>query len=226
MNEEARTPRDGESITSLREAAAYFFAQPGPRRMAAYAAGAWAARAALGPPSLADAGVCAAVVAGWPLQEWLAHKHLLHLEPGEGRTDPLFAQKHRAHHAAPRDVRTAFLPLEVIDAAMPANVGAWLLGLGRTRAAATGIAAYATMALVYEWTHFLVHTGVAPKSALYTKIRRYHRLHHFRSEQHWFGFTAPWIDEVLGTAPDPKTVPVSKTARDLFGLIRREAEAL
>lgn len=209
---------DGEELTTLGDALRTFFSKPGPRRMAAYTATAWAARIALGRPRVADAATCATVFAWWPLQEWLAHKHLLHLEPREGGTDPLFAQRHRAHHVEPREIDLTLLPKAVLDTAMPANVALWLLLLGPSRTAVTGIAAYSTMALVYEWTHFIVHTGYKPKSELGKKIRRYHRLHHYRSEDHWLGFTLPWIDEVLGTAPDPRSVPFSKTARDLFGL--------
>ncbi len=216
---------DGEEITTLREAATVFFSKPGPRRTAAYAASAWAARIALGKPRFADVATCATVAAWWPLQEWLAHKYLLHLEPREGRSDPLFARRHRAHHVEPREIDLTLLPPEILDAAMPANVALWLLLLGPKRTAVTGIAAYSTMALLYEWTHFLVHTGYKPKSALAKKIRRYHRLHHYRSEDHWLGFTMPWVDEVLGTAPDPRTVPFSKTARDLFGLRAKAARA-
>jgi hypothetical protein len=213
---------DGEAITSLHEAARVFFDKPGPRRIAAYAGTAWAARLALGRPRAADLATCAAVAAWWPFQEWLAHKHLLHLEPQEGRVDPLFAQRHRAHHEEPREIDLTLLPKEVLEAAMPANVALWVGALGLSRTAVTGIAAYSTMALLYEWTHFLVHTGYKPKSELAKKIRRYHRLHHYRSEEHWLGFTLPWVDELLGTAPDPRSVPFSKTARDLFGLRAKE----
>ena len=214
---------DGEAITTLEEAVSLYFSKPGPRRIAAYAAAAWGARIALGRPRASDVATCAAVAAWWPLQEWLAHKYLLHLEPREGRIDPLFAKRHRAHHVEPREIDLTLLPIEVLDAAMPANVALWLLAFGPRRTALTGIAAYATMALVYEWTHFIVHTGYKPKSELAKKIRRYHRLHHYRNENNWLGFTLPWVDEVLGTAPDPRSVPFSKTARDLFGLRAKAA---
>jgi sterol desaturase/sphingolipid hydroxylase (fatty acid hydroxylase superfamily) len=149
------------------------------------------------------------------------HKHLLHLEPRTVlgvRVDPLFARKHRAHHRDPRDVDLTLLPSSVIAGAIPGAGAAWLMLLGPRRAALTAMAAYSTMALVYEWTHFIVHTGVRPKTAYGKKVRRNHRLHHYRHEAHWLGFTLPAVDAWLGTDPDPATVPRSKTAMDLHGL--------
>lgn len=216
---------DGEAVTTLRDAAELFFSKPGPRRLAAYAAAGWVARLALGKPVLGDLAACAGVAAYWPLQEWVAHKYLLHLPPREGGKDPLFVRSHRAHHVEPRELDLTLLPLEVLDVTMPANVALWLVMLGPRRTAMTGIAASATMALLYEWTHFLVHTGYRPRSELFSKVRRYHRLHHYRNENAWFGFTMPWVDEILGTAPEPRSVPFSKTARDLFGLRAKAAEA-
>jgi len=224
------TVTDGEEIETLAEAVRVFFSRPGPRFIAKNAALGWGLRAFLGPPVLSEVAICAGVVAWWPLQEWLAHKHLLHHEPREifgKKVDPLFAQKHRAHHVDPRDIDLTLLPKEVLHAAMPANVAAWLLLAGVRRQAVTGMAAYATMALAYEWTHFIVHTGYKPKSAYAKRVRKNHRLHHYRNENYWLGFVAPMIDRILGTDPDPRKVPASKTVRDLFGLEQqaREAEA-
>ena len=179
-------PVDGQRIETLRDAARVFFSRPGPRLIAKQAALGWAVRACLGPPTITELGICGAVVAWWPFQEWLAHKHLLHIEPREilgRRVDPLFARKHRAHHREPRDVDLTLLPPEVIRAAIPANLAFWVVVTGASpRKAATGIAAYSTMALLYEWTHFLVHTGVKPKSRFFKRVRRNHRFHHYRNE--------------------------------------------
>ncbi len=224
-----RDPReimDGEEIRTLGEALRVFFSRPGPRLIAKNAAVAWGVRAFLGPPAPSELAICAGVVLWWPFQEWLAHKYLLHLEPRDlfgKRFDPLFSRKHRKHHANPRDIDLTLLPMHVLRAAMPANVALWALLFGARRQAVTGVAAYATMALVYEWTHFIVHTGVKPKTAYGKRVRKNHRLHHYRNENFWFGFTAPIVDRVLGTDPDPRAAPFSKTARDLFGLEAQDA---
>lgn len=212
---------DLASITTYREAVRVFFSRPGPRRIARTAAAAWLTRAALGPPGPAEVAIAAGVAAWWPLQEWLMHRYLLHLEPRTiaGRTfDPMFASRHRYHHEHPTDVDGTLLPVPVISAAIPA-AGAIFLGLlGPRRRAVTAMATYSTMALAYEWTHFIVHTGVKPESAYGKKVRRNHLMHHFRNERYWLGFTVPMVDRWLGTDPDPGSVPHSKTATDLHGL--------
>jgi sterol desaturase/sphingolipid hydroxylase (fatty acid hydroxylase superfamily) len=40
-------------------------------------------------------------------------------------------------------------------------------------------------------------------------------LHHFKNEHYWHGITSTIADRVLGTFPDQREVPRSKTARTL-----------
>jgi sterol desaturase/sphingolipid hydroxylase (fatty acid hydroxylase superfamily) len=68
---------------------------------------------------------------------------------------------------------------------------------------------------VYEWTHFLIHTGYRPRSRYYRSIWRTHRLHHFKNERYWHGITNTVGDRVLGTFPDQRDIPRSRTARTL-----------
>ena len=67
--------------------------------------------------------------------------------------------------------------------------------------------------LLYEWTHYLVHTHYVPTSRLGRHIRQHHMQHHCRNEGYWFGFTVPPIDLLFGTAPVASAVPVSSLAR-------------
>jgi|LNFM01.1.fsa_nt_gb hypothetical protein len=214
-------PDDGEKIHSLADAAREFFSRPGPRLILATAAAHWARRAVAGPPTVGDAVAAGAVIVWWPLQEWLAHKHLLHWEPRPvaGRhVDPFFARKHREHHREPRIIANTLLPVRVVRDAIPASMAVFRLLVPAVRARRTANAMYSTMALAYEWTHFLVHTGYKPKSAFFKRVRRNHRLHHYRNENYWLGFTFPAVDTALGTDPDPSSVSASQTARDLYGL--------
>lgn len=217
-------PRDitnASEVRTHRDAIRVFFSRKGPRTIAKIAAGTWVARAFLGPPGIKDLVAAGAAIAVWPVQEWVMHKHLLHIVP---RTiagidiDPFFARAHRAHHADPRDIDGTLLPLSVIRGSAPFAAGAWLLLFGPSRAAVTGMAVYSTMTLFYEWTHFIVHTNVKPKTAYGARVRRNHRLHHFRHEGYWFAFTLPLIDKLFGTAPDPDAIARSPTAMDLHGL--------
>ena len=227
---DARSPagevHDAESVRTLGECARVLFSRRGPRVIAGIAAATWAARLAAGGFGPLDAVAAGAALAVWPVQEWVAHKYLLHLEPRTVlgvRVDPYFARKHRDHHAAPRDVDGTLLPLRVILGAAPFTGAAWALLFGGHRAALTAMATYSTMALVYEWTHLLVHTGYLPSSAFAKRVRQNHRLHHWRNEGYWFAFTLPLVDRAMGTDPDPASVPRSPTATDLHGL--RAAEA-
>jgi len=81
-------------------------------------------------------------------------------------------------------------------------------------AVTAGVTAYALI-LVYEWTHFLIHTAYRPRSRYYRSIWRTHRLHHFKNEQYWHGITNTVSDRVLGTYPEAGAVRKSRTARSL-----------
>lgn len=209
--------KDRPPTDTLKAAFREFFRHQSPRTIAATAGASWLGRLVAGPFGPKDAAIVAGVVAWWPLQEWLAHKYLLHREPKPGRKDPLFAQRHRAHHRNPDDFDITLLPKEVLEPAIPASLAFWLLVTKKKRHALTGMAAYSTMALVYEWSHFLVHTDYKPKTKFFQKVRRNHLMHHYRNENYWYGFTSPWVDSLLGTDPDPASVPRSKTATDLYG---------
>jgi sterol desaturase/sphingolipid hydroxylase (fatty acid hydroxylase superfamily) len=91
----------------------------------------------------------------------------------------------------------------------------WLIGERDGRRALTGVATSYAMLTVYEWTHFLIHSAYRPRHALYRRMWRAHRLHHFRNERYWFGVTTHLGDRLLGTFPDRDEVPRSPTARTL-----------
>ncbi len=219
---EERADPPANSIRTMRQALGVFASKRGVRKLAAFAGGAIAARALAGPIRARDAGLAGGVVGLWAFQEWAAHKHLLHLKPAERADgsvrDPMFARAHRYHHAHPHVVDGILLPEEVIHAAMPATVALWWLVTPDRRSWLTGLASYATMAVVYEWTHFIVHTGVKPRTAYGERVRRNHQLHHHRSEQHWYAFVAPFVDAMMGTDPPLEQVARSRTVRDLHGL--------
>lgn len=213
---------DLREVQTLREAARVFFSRPGPRRLAAQAAGAWGVRAFLGPPSVTELPVIGAVVGWWPLQEWLAHKLVLHPRT-RWLARAAAARRHLAHHEEPHDADLTLLPLSVVKASLPAAAAFWAVaGLGSPRRTATGVATYATLALLYEWTHFLVHTGYRPRSRYFRQVRLRHRLHHGLDPKSWLGFTWPAIDDWLGTAPDPREV-ARRRRRDVPSRETRES---
>lgn len=200
----------------LAEAVRLFLGTPSARVLGGQAVVFAALRAREGGLDHGDALLAAGVGIWWPLQEWLAHRYILHARPRRvlGRTiDPMVARKHREHHADPWN--NAGLPLSFLLPAVPVHVMVWLLLTRSRNRALTGMLAYGTATLVYEWTHFLTHTSYRPRRSWYRKLQRRHRLHHFKDEHNWLGFTVPYVDDLFGTAPDPGTVETSPTVRTL-----------
>jgi hypothetical protein len=186
---------------TLSGAAASFFSFGSPRLLAAQLACALAARPFLGPPVVSEVAVAIGVALYWPLQEWAAHRWILHARPVRvfGRTfESAAARKHRRHHEDPTDLQGALLPTVTILMLVPIHVGLWLL-LAPSPVACTGIACFGGAALFYEWIHFLTHTAHRPSSRWFGEVKRRHMAHHQRDPQRWFGFMVPALDDWLGT---------------------------
>lgn len=210
-------PRPVPAAT-LADAARRFLEHPGPRLLVGQAAALWAWRARDRKVERADVAIVAGVALWWPVQEWVAHRWILHTPPRTvaGRqVDLAVARHHRHHHADPWNPELTLLPMWFLAPAVPAHLLAWRLLVRDPVRRRTALAAFATATAVYEWTHFLTHTSYRPAGAWYRTLQRRHRLHHFKDEQLWFGFTVPWVDDLMGTAPDPATVPTSPTVRTL-----------
>jgi len=211
---------EADSPRTLAAALPVFLRHGSPRVLIAALAVAVPARLALGEWSLGDLVALAALVLYWPIQEWLIHVFILHFEPRQvfGRTlDFRVPRKHRAHHRQPWNLDILFIPMQSFLYALPALIGLWLLLAPTLPIALTGIAAHLALALHYEWVHYLVHTRVVPRTALYQRLWRNHRLHHFKNEHYWFGVTMLSGDRLLRTAPAAKDVATSPTARTLGG---------
>lgn len=153
----------------------------------------------------------------WPLQEWTAHRFILHLRP---RTiwgvhiDPHFARRHRRHPHNPAYFPDVFLPVGVVVGAF-ASFFVLTWAVAGAAMAGSALTVVSLAALLYEWTHFLAHTDYAPRRAYTRRIVQNHRLHHYRNEQRWFAFTVPYLDDWLGTGGTAAEVPKSATTRTL-----------
>ncbi len=218
--------RPGRAGVTLLDCARVFLRFPSPRLIAAGLAAALAARIAIGLWSWLDLVVAGLLIAFQPFSEWLIHVGLLHSKPrrlGPLTIDPPTAQVHRFHHRHPTALKTVLLPwlgvlfiLPGIAATMWLLSWPWtLLGGDHTALFLTAtLCGYALLA-TYEWCHFIIHTPYRPKTRYYKSIWRSHRLHHFKNEHFWFGVSSDAADRVLGTFPDHRAVPKSRTVRNL-----------
>jgi hypothetical protein len=207
-----------DSPRTLDAAFRRFARAPSVRIMGSALAAALCVRVWLGGFSFWDLVVVGAFALYQPFQEWWIHVFVLHFRPRKvlGRTvDPLLARRHRRHHENPSHLDDIFIPLPAVWWSMAFHPLLWYLLLPTPALAASATAVVVAIGLLYEWTHFLIHTSYAPRSWLYRGIWRLHRLHHYKNEGYWFGVTNHLGDRVLGTNPDPKTVPLSPTARTL-----------
>lgn len=132
----ARDVRLGSTIRTHREAVRAFFSRRSPWALRRLAIATWLSRAVFGPPGPRDLLAAATATAVWPVQEWVLHEYLLHLEPctiGGVHVNPELARAHRKHHVNPRVIDTTLLPIRTIYQAMPFAAACWLLLFGPRR---------------------------------------------------------------------------------------------
>jgi sterol desaturase/sphingolipid hydroxylase (fatty acid hydroxylase superfamily) len=207
-----------DSPRTLGEAARVFVRHGSPRVLLLLTGASLAARVALASWTVWDAALCAAIYALWPVQEWLIHVFLLHFEPiriGRRTFDFAIPIEHRAHHRDPWNLDILFIPVQGFLVSVPTLLLVFVGLLPTNELALTGLTFYLLMTLRYEWVHFLVHTRYRPKTERFRRLWRSHRLHHCKNEHYWFGVTMLSGDRLLGTSPDPATVPVSDTCRTI-----------
>lgn len=209
--------RVGPSLATVGRA---FWRHPSPRIIASAFAITATVRLVLADWGPGDAYLAMALVAYHPVNEWLLHNYVLHMRPLRlfGRTfDTHLAQKHRAHHADPTDLPLVFIPTRTLWAALAFTIVLFGVVMPTWELRVMGVAVTSAIGLVYEWTHYLVHTEYRPRSRWYRWIWRTHRLHHYKNENYWYAFTVPAVDVAFRTWPQPSEVDTSATVRDLLG---------
>ena len=218
-DDEKRITGPRRTSVSLGSAWRSFWRHRSPWMISAFLLGSAVARVVVGGGSWWELAIPAALVALFPLIEWVIHVGILHWRPrkvGPVPVDSLLARKHRAHHADPRDIPLVFIPWQVLCWLLPAYVGVALLAVPSLSAALSLLVSIYGLKLGYEWTHYLVHSDYRPRSAWYRSVWRNHRLHHYKNEHYWFTVTtAGTADRLLGTCPDPATVQSSPTVKAL-----------
>ncbi|MCQ4119095.1 sterol desaturase family protein [Rhodococcus tibetensis] len=213
--------RRRRSVT-LRDAADQFRRHPSPWMVGGMLVVAVAARLVVGDWQVTDVVLPMMMLALFPFAEWVIHVCILHWKPRTilGLTvDSLLARKHREHHVDPRDVPLVFIPWQTLMWLVPALAALSVLAFPRVGLGLTFLVALSALGVLYEWTHYLIHSDYKPKSRLYRAIWRNHRHHHYKNEHYWFTVTTTGTaDRLLGTAPDPESVEKSPTARNLHAV--------
>lgn len=211
--------KPGRRGLTLAGAAREFWRYPSPWLLSVALFAAVVVRVAVGDWQWSDAVAPLVVVAIFPFVEWMIHVFILHWRPRRVAgvmVDPVLARKHREHHADPRITKLIFIPLESLAVGAILVLSVAFVAIPRTGLGLTFLVTAAAIALVYEWSHYLVHTDYKPKTWFYRTMYRNHRWHHFKNEHYWFAVTTPGLaDRVLGTYPDPQSVPTSPTAKNL-----------
>ena len=199
-----------------------FWRHPSPWLIGTFLSGAVAYRASLVTFSWNELVVPLALVALFPVIEWVIHVVVLHWRPRSVkgvRVDSLLARKHRAHHADPRMLPLVFIPWQVELWLLPSYVALALLAFPGQAAGATFLVAVGALMFSYEWVHYLVHSDYRPRSRAFRAVWRNHRLHHYKNEHYWFTVTTSGTaDRLFGTCPEPAQVPTSGTVRQLHAL--------
>jgi hypothetical protein len=207
---------------SLGTAFAEFVKHPSPWMLFSMVVGGAVARVVNGDWQLSDALLPLIMVALFPVYEWLIHVFILHWKPrriGRIKVDSILARDHRRHHADPRNVPLIFIPTQAMVWIVPATVAISVFAFPRLGLGLTYLVVTSTAGLIYEWVHFLVHTDYRPVTRVYRAVWNNHRLHHYKNEHYWFTVTSSGTaDRLLGTYPDPTSVPKSPTARNLHAL--------
>jgi hypothetical protein len=220
--EETRITGAGRKTVSLGETFAEFLRHPSPWMIAATLVAAVGWRVAEGDWRLTDLWAPVILVALFPVLEWVIHVFILHWRPRKVAglmIDSELARDHRRHHADPRDIPLVFIPWRSLIAVIVSDFAIALFVFPRLGQGLTFLAAVAATGLLYEWSHYLIHSDYKPKTATYKAIWRNHRLHHYKNEHYWFTVTSTsTADRLFGTYPDPGEVKASATAKNLHQL--------
>ena len=196
-----------------------FVAHPSPWLIGGVLVAAAVARGFVPRFSWTELVVPVALLALFPVIEWVVHVCILHWKPrhlGKVAVDSLLARKHRAHHADPRDIPLVFIPWQVELWLLPSYVVVALLLFPDPAAGLSFLVAATGLMFGYEWVHYLVHSDYRPRSVWFRAVWRNHRLHHYKNEHYWFTVTTSGTaDRLFGTCPEPSGVQSSPTVKSL-----------
>jgi sterol desaturase/sphingolipid hydroxylase (fatty acid hydroxylase superfamily) len=147
--------------------------------------------------ALGTLGLFAAGWLAWTLMEYLLHRFLFHWK-GTGPSGEMRAfLMHGYHHEYPDDGMRLVAPPMMSWGPAALVALAWWAILG-ARLWAPVFAGTVAGYVAYDWIHYYTHHA-RPRFALGKWLRRYHMLHHHKSENAYYGVSSPLWDLVFGT---------------------------
>jgi 4-hydroxysphinganine ceramide fatty acyl 2-hydroxylase len=144
------------------------------------------------------------------LAEYFLHRFLLH---GLGKYIlPVAYKGHEGHHDDPNSM-TYLLTPNIYN--IPTHLILWVvftLIFGSLHFSSIWMMGLGTYQLYYEWAHYVSHRPIVPQTAWGKHVKKHHLLHHFKSQEGWYGVTNDAFDRVLGTSDsESKTIVRAKT---------------
>lgn len=111
----------------------------------------------------------------------------------------IFRRLHYDHHEDPQNLRLLFLPVWYsIPNFLVVFAASWLITRSLPLAACVTVGGLTALAY-YEWTHYVAHRPIIPRTRWGRWMKKYHLWHHFKNEHFWFGVTNPSLDFLAGT---------------------------
>jgi 4-hydroxysphinganine ceramide fatty acyl 2-hydroxylase len=151
------------------------------------------------------------------VSEYLTHRFVLHMKPPKHPyLLKLMKRLHYDHHTYPNELEFLFLPLWY---SFPQMVLISFITYIVSHQFAYALAMYAGLSmslLYYEWTHYVAHRPIQPRTSWGKWMKKIHIWHHYKNENYWFGVTNPSLDVMFGTFKNEKDVPRSETAKQLI----------
>ncbi len=134
----------------------------------------------------------------WTLTEYLGHRFLFHYELPGTIGARIHYLVHGVHHVHPNDPLRLVMPVLLSAPIMliAHGVARLLFGMPLGYPVLMG---FVVGYIGYDMVHYHVHHRT-PRTRLGIALRRAHMLHHFRDPTRGFGVSAPYWDDVFGTA--------------------------
>ncbi len=130
------------------------------------------------------------------LVEYLVHRFLFHIKPTTAARKNFQYKFHGVHHDFPKEKDRLAMPpiLSITIATALLLVFKLILGDYVFAFLPGFLLGYAA----YLFVHYIIHAYPPPKNAL-KFFWIYHSLHHYKSEEKYFGVSSPFWDYVFGT---------------------------